>query len=63
MKDVNVTKAISCLPEKFITMEMAEMAAAEHRAELVNYLPEPMITPKILDMIFENEYSGWESWM
>lgn len=62
MKDVNVTKAISCLPEKFITMEMAEMAAAEHRAELVNYLPEPMITPKILDMIFENEYSGWESW-
>ena len=45
MKDVNVTKAISCLPEKFITMEMAEMAAAEHRAELVNYLPEPLITP------------------
>lgn len=62
MKEINMTRAISYLPEKFITMEMAEAAAKEHRAELVNHLPESMITPDILDTIFEGEYSGWESW-
>ena len=40
MKEINMTKAISCMPDKFITMEMVELAATEHRPELVNYLPE-----------------------
>ncbi len=44
MKEINMTKAISCMPDKFITMEMVELAAAEHRPELVNYLPEKYIT-------------------
>ena len=35
MKEINMTKAISCMPDKFITMEMVELAAAEHRPELV----------------------------
>ena len=43
MKEINMTKAISCMPDKFITMEMVELAAAEHRPELVNYLPEKYI--------------------
>lgn len=62
MKKINMTTAISYLPEEFITMEMAETAAKEHRAELIDYLPESMITPQILDTIFEGEHSGWESW-
>ena len=43
MKEINMTKAISCMPDKFITMEMVELAATEHRPELVNYLPEKYI--------------------
>lgn len=39
MKKINMTTAISYLPEEFITMEMAETAAKEHRAELIDYLP------------------------
>ncbi|MFU2377534.1 MAG: hypothetical protein ACM687_15680 [Bacteroidales bacterium] len=62
MKKINMTTAISYLPEEFITMEMAETAAKEHRAELIDYLPESMITPQILDTIFEGEHSGWGSW-
>lgn len=31
MKEINMTKAISCMPDKFITMEMVELAATEHR--------------------------------
>lgn len=27
MKEINMTKAISCMPDKFITMEMVELAA------------------------------------
>ena len=50
MKEINMTKAISCMPDKFITMEMVELAAAEHRPELVNYLPEKYITSEILDL-------------
>ena len=61
MKKINMTTAISYLPEEFITMEMAETAAKEHRAELIDYLPESMITPQILDTIFEGEHSGWGS--
>ena len=30
MKEINMTKAISCMPDKFITMEMVELAATEH---------------------------------
>ena len=26
MKEINMTKAISCMPDKFITMEMVELA-------------------------------------
>lgn len=48
MKEINMTKAISCMPDKFITMEMVELAATEHRPELVNYLPEKYITSEIL---------------
>ena len=44
MKEINMTKAISCMPDKFITMEMVKLAATEHRPELVNYLPEKYIT-------------------
>ena len=51
MKEINMTKAISCMPDKFITMEMIELAATEHRPELVNYLPEKYITSEILDSI------------
>ena len=47
MKEINMTKAISCMPDKFITMEMVELAATEHRPELVNYLPEKYITSLI----------------
>ena len=43
MKEINMTKAISYMPDKFITMEMVELAATEHRPELVNYLPEKYI--------------------
>ena len=43
MKEINMTKAISCMPDKFITMEMVELAATKHRPELVNYLPEKYI--------------------
>ena len=39
-----ILTAISCMPDKFITMEMVELAATEHRPELVNYLPEKYIT-------------------
>lgn len=53
MKEINMTKAISYMPDKFITMEMVELAAAEHRPELVNYLPEKYITSEILDSIFK----------
>ena len=53
MKEINMTKAISCMPDKFITMEMVELAATEHRPELVNYLPEKYITSEILDSIFK----------
>lgn len=41
------------MPDKFITMEMVELAATEHRPELVNYLPEKYITSEILDSIFK----------
>ena len=47
MKEISMTKAISCMPDKFITMEMVELAATEHRPELVNYLPEKYITSLI----------------
>lgn len=53
MKEINMTKAISYMPDKFITMEMVELAATEHRPELVNYLPEKYITSEILDSIFK----------
>lgn len=62
MKEINMTKAISCMPDKFITMEMVELAAAEHRPELVNYLPEKYITSEILDSIFKTDDYGWRSW-
>lgn len=62
MKEINMTKAISCMPDKFITMEMVELAATEHSPELVNYLPEKYITSKILDSIFKTEDYGWHSW-
>lgn len=62
MKEINMTKAISCMPDKFITMEMVELAATEHRPELVNYLPEKYITSEILDSIFKTEDYGWRSW-
>ncbi len=61
MKEINMTKAISCMPDKFITMEMVELAATEHRPELVNYLPEKYITSEILDSIFKTEDYGWRS--
>lgn len=48
MKEINMTKAISCMPDKFITMEMVELAATEHRPELVNYLPENILLLKYL---------------
>lgn len=51
MKEINMTKAISCMPDKFITMEMVELAATEHRPELVNYLPEKYITSDSKQMI------------
>ena len=50
------------MPDKFITMEMVELAAAEHRPELVNYLPEKYITSEILDSIFKTDDYGWRSW-
>lgn len=62
MKSINMTKAISCLPDKFITMEMVELAADEHRAELIDFLPQEYLTPEILNRIFDAEYSGWCSW-
>ena len=62
MKEINMTTAISCLPDQFITMEMVEMAATEHRPELINYLPEKYITSEILDSIFKTEKYGWRSW-
>lgn len=62
MKEINMTKAISCMPDKFITMEMVELAATEHRPELVNYLPEKYITSEILDSIFKTDDYGWRSW-
>ena len=62
MKEINMTKAISYMPDKFITMEMVELAATEHRPELVNYLPEKYITSEILDSIFKTEDYGWRSW-
>ena len=34
MKEINMTKAISCMPDKFITMEMVELAATEHRSTI-----------------------------
>lgn len=55
MKEINMTTAISCMPDKFITMEMVELAATEHRPELINYLPEKYITSEILDSIFKTE--------
>ena len=58
MKEINMTKAISCMPDKFITMEMVELAATEHRPELVNYLPEKYITSEILDSIFKTDLSS-----
>lgn len=57
-----ILTAISCMPDKFITMEMVELAAAEHRPELVNYLPEKYITSEILDSIFKTDDYGWRSW-
>ena len=57
MKEINMTTAISCMPDKFITMEMVELAATEHRPELINYLPEKYITSEILDSIFKTEIS------
>lgn len=39
------------MPDKFITMEMVELAATEHRPELVNYLPEKYITSDSKQMI------------
>lgn len=62
MKEISMTKAISCMPDKFITMEMVELAATEHRPELVNYLPEKYITSEILDSIFKTDDYGWRSW-
>lgn len=62
MKEINMTTAISCMPDKFITMEMVELAATEHRPELINYLPEKYITSEILDSIFKTEKYGWRSW-
>ena len=62
MKSINITAAISYLPDKFITMEMVEQAATEHRPELINYLPQEYITPEILDSIFKTEDYGWRSW-
>ena len=62
MKEINMTKAISYMPDKFITMEMVELAATEHRPELVNYLPEKYITSEILDSIFKTDDYGWRSW-
>ena len=62
MKSINMTAAISYLPDKFITMEMVEQAATEHRPELINYLPQEYITPEILDNIFNTENYGWHSW-
>lgn len=62
MKEINMTKAISCMPDKFITMEMVKLAATEHRPELVNYLPEKYITSEILDSIFKTDDYGWRSW-
>ena len=62
MKEINMTKAISCMPDKFITMEMVELAATERRPELVNYLPEKYITSEILDSIFKTDDYGWRSW-
>lgn len=50
------------MPDKFITMEMVELAATEHRPELVNYLPEKYITSEILDSIFKTDDYGWRSW-
>ena len=32
MKEINMTKAISCMPDKFITMEMVELAATKRRS-------------------------------
>ena len=39
-----------------------ELAATEHRPELVNYLPEKYITSEILDSIFKTDDYGWRSW-
>ena len=30
MKEINMTKAISCMPDKFITMEMVEPVSYTH---------------------------------
>ena len=62
MKEINMTKAISCMPDKFITMAMVELAAAEHRPELVNYLRDKYITSEILDSICKTNDYGGRAW-
>lgn len=61
-EDINITKAILHLPEAFITESMALEAAKEHRAELINCLPEQYVTPELLDVLFASENRSWQHW-
>lgn len=64
MRSINITTAISYLPEHLVTEEMLFLAADEHNPELIQYLPSSYRTADMFNRIFlsgENT-NRWVKW-
>ena len=63
MKEINMTKAISCMPDKFITMEMVELVLRPNTVRNWSTIcRRNILLLEILDGIFKTDDYGWRSW-
>lgn len=64
MRSIDITTAISHLPEHLVTDEMLLLAADEHNPELIQYLPPSYRTADMFNRIFisGNNSNWWVKW-
>lgn len=64
MRSINITTAISYLPEHLVTEEMLLLAADEHNPKLIQYLPPSYRTADMFNRIFlpEENPDRWVQW-
>lgn len=58
----DIVEAVALLPEELLTDAIVEAAAAQHKPDLIEYLPQKYRTAEIIEKIFEKTNYDWQSW-